>query len=122
MPEHVNILETREALASLLDFADQPDSFGKRVLMLSDSQVAIGVLSKGRSSSRPLNRLARRAAARRLAFQIVPIWRYVPTHRNHADALSRNLPLGTMAQTDKDQECDEGRGGLPLWFIQCTSG
>ena len=120
--EHVNILETRVALASLLDFADQPYSFGKRVLMLSDSQVAIGVLSKGRSSSRPLNRLARRAAARRLAFQIVPIWRYVPTHRNHADAPSRNLPWGTMAQTDKHQECDEGRGGLPLWFIQCTSG
>ena len=70
--------------------------FGQRLLVFSDSQVTIGALAKGRSSRPLLNYVCRRAAALRLAFTTRVCWRWVPTHRNHADAPSRNLPWGTM--------------------------
>src|SRR5438046_2595328 len=46
--EHINILELR-AVSSAVGVLSHPQSLCRRLLLLSDSQVAIGALSKGRS-------------------------------------------------------------------------
>jgi hypothetical protein len=62
-----------------------------RVIVYTDSLVALGSFMKGRSSSRALNRYCRRQAALAALFGIVPLLRYVPTDRNLADGPSRGL-------------------------------
>ena len=100
--EHNNILEGRAAVGAATMAASRDDSIGKRILMISDSQVVVGVMSKGRSSVRALNRLARRVGALTLGMGIRFYWRYIRTHRNHADAPSRGRPWGTGGSDDQD--------------------
>ena len=61
----------------------------KRVLLLTDSLVAMGALLKGRSSNRTLLRLCRQALATCLATGTRFAIRYVPTWLNVADGPSR---------------------------------
>ena len=81
--------------------------------------MVIGAFSKGRSSCEALNRLARRLGALRLATGIRPYWRYVPTHRNHADAPSRNREWGLLP--DSAELLPTGLS-LPSYFYVRTRG
>ena len=60
----------------------------------------MGVISKGRSSSPPLLRLARQAAAISLVSGIFPTMvRYIPSEVNPADGPSRGLAVGAAPET-----------------------
>ena len=92
--EHNNVLEARAGLISAKMATMTKEHWGKRHFLISDSQVTIGVYGKGRSSKRSLNLLARRLAALAIATGSKFYWRYIRTHRNHADGPSRGEPLG----------------------------
>lgn len=103
--EHNNLLEDRAALSAASRCLASPASWGRRFLIISDSQVVIGVFSKGRSSRPALNHFARKLAALRLGPGGRFYWRDVRTHRNHADAPSRGrsfgvLPVGPSAHVE----------------------
>ena len=98
--EHNNILEARAGLSSAALVVQQPSAWGSRVLLISDSQVTIGAFAKGRSSVGVLNMLCRRVAALSFACRVKFHWRYIRTHRNHADGPSRGHPLGVAPKED----------------------
>ena len=79
-----------------------------RFLHLLDSQVAIGVVSKGRSASLPLARVADKIAALTLAGRLRPLVAYVATDDNPADAPSRKrLWRGARRQRAKRRRVTE---------------
>ena len=92
--EHNNIGELRTLILALRHLARSSGSWDKRVLLITDSLVSLGVLAKGRSASWPLLRLARQAAALVMTIGIRPYYRYVESKRNHADGPSRGSPIG----------------------------
>ena len=92
--EHNNIGELRIAVLCLRHLARKRSTWDTRSLCITDSLVTLGVLTKGRSASWPLLRLARQAAAIQLVLGIRPYWRYIETGRNHADGPSRGFPIG----------------------------
>ena len=57
-------------------------------------------MSKGRSSRPALNYVCRRIAALGLACELVPVIRWVPTKRNHADGPSRGFGLGVAPEEE----------------------
>lgn len=87
--DHINVLEVQASLLSLRWVLSHPRSMGSRVLLFGDSQVALGCLAKGRSSSYRLLRLLRRAAALVLASGLRPVYRWLPSAANPADGPSR---------------------------------
>ena len=66
-------------------------SIGGRYLVLLDSYVALGVLSKKRSSSRRLHKVLRRFDALELAGGMKPYFAYVRSAKNPADRPSRRF-------------------------------
>ena len=62
-PNHINIEEAGALLRYLRWVLRAKSRFAHRVVLLVDSKVVLGAISKGRSSSKPLNALVRRAAA-----------------------------------------------------------
>ena len=117
--EHNNVLEARAGLISAKMSTMRKEQWGKKHLLISDSQVTIGVFGKGRSSKSVLNLLARRLAALAISTSSKFFWRYIRTHRNHADGPSRGEPLGVAK---KDQEKDLQELKLPDFFYQKTRG
>jgi len=73
----------------------------KRCVIYTDSLVVLGAFTKGRSSSRALNRLCRCYAALCLAFRIRPILKYVPSAENLADGPSRGIRYPCVAPETK---------------------
>ena len=63
------------------------------MLMLVDSQVTVGAVSKGRSSSRRVNYWLRRIAGLCLSFALFVDLVWIPTKANPADAPSRSASL-----------------------------
>ena len=99
--DHINILELRSIL-HVLEWRSRVSSFhSRRFLHLSDSQVCLSVLTKGRSSSRQLNRLLRRIAALCLALDLLPLWAWVESRLNPADEPSRRYEPSDQAASDK---------------------
>ena len=88
---HINALELRAVLAAVKWRARTPGNLNARFLHLSDSQVCLGVLVKGRSSSGQLFAILQRLNHLVLAANFVPAYGYVVTHLNPADAPSRWL-------------------------------
>ena len=90
--KHINLLEIESAFSLLRHLASEGRR-NCRILALTDSRVALGTLSKGRSSSRRLNFLLKKVAALCLCygFQFDVVW--CPTWRKPADAPSREQPL-----------------------------
>lgn len=87
--EHINILELR-ALIICLEWRLRNSKFNRcRALHLTDSQIALCVAVKGRSSSKALNRLLRRYAALQVAAGIYPILGWLESEANPADEPSR---------------------------------
>jgi hypothetical protein len=89
-PEHINTLELRAASTAVRWILSRPLPSPPRLLLMSDSQVVVGVLSKGRSSSPQLLRRYRAIAALLLAsgLQLSVFW--VPSAQNPADRPSRH--------------------------------
>ena len=86
---HINAFELQAILTALRWCASRPALLDTRILLLSDSAVAVAAVAKGRSSSFPLLRVLRRIAATSLACGI-SLWpRWVPSERNPADEPSR---------------------------------
>jgi len=87
--EHINKLELRSISTTLRWVASFPSSIRRRLLLLSDSQVAVGALSKGRSSSFALLVRLRPISALLLATGLQLHTRWLASHLNPADAPSR---------------------------------
>ena len=92
--EHNNIGELRMTVQILRHLSRSRKYWDRRHLVISDSLVAIGVIAKGRSSSPPLLRLARAAAAVQMVLGVRPYMRWVESERNWADGPSRGHPVG----------------------------
>ena len=89
--EHINVLELR-ALVMAFEWRSRKASWGdKRMLHVTEPEVALAVVCKGRSSSMVLNRILRRFAALQLAGGVFPLFAWVESHLNPADAPSRKF-------------------------------
>jgi hypothetical protein len=91
IPEHINVLELRSVMVALRWALSFPSSVRHRLLVLSDSSVAVGALSKGRSSSPTLLRRLRTVAAMVLASGLALSVAWLPTAANPADGPSRAI-------------------------------
>lgn len=88
--EHINSLELRAAATAVRWSLSYPSSSpGRKLLLFSDSLVAIGSLSKGRSSSPLLLRRLRAISACLLAGGLRLLLYWIPSHLNPADEPSR---------------------------------
>ena len=96
---HINELESIAILLQMKAKARKPSNFGTVYLHLVDSQVAIGIFTKKRSSSRVLQRVIRRANALALAAHLHPVFIYVRSEVNPADAPSRKLHIARHAES-----------------------
>ncbi|MDO9355796.1 MAG: hypothetical protein Q7T55_19015, partial [Solirubrobacteraceae bacterium] len=90
--EHINVLELRAISTAVRWALSQPAALGARLLILSDSTVAVAALAKGRSSSPLLLRRLRQVSAHLLAsgLQLAVCW--LPSAANPADGPSRVFP------------------------------
>ena len=86
----INLLES---LISLLRRITREVIRTRRLLVLVDSRVVLGAVSKGRSSSRKVNFLLRKLWFWCLAHDVALELEWVPTWANPADAPSRNKPI-----------------------------
>ena len=87
--EHINILESRALSTAVRWVMSSPHCVGTRVILFCDSQVTIGSVLKGRSSSPPLLRRLRSLAALCLSVGIRLRLLWIPSHLNPADVPSR---------------------------------
>ena len=73
---HINILELLAVVYYIEQTSNSSRNFHTRIIHLLDSQVTCAILSKGRSSSKQLNRILRRLAATLLASDtmLLPLW------------------------------------------------
>lgn len=105
---HINLDEMKAALHAEGTQADRrPNS---RIALGSDSQVVLGAVIKGRSSSASLNGLLRQALPRLLGQNCYSFWHYINTKDNPADDPTRNRPVRTPAQP------------LPDWYAEAENG
>jgi hypothetical protein len=88
-PEHINVLELRAIHTSIRWVLSHRHSITSRVLLFSDSQVAVCSVRKGRSSSHTLLRRLRYLSALLLSSGIKLVVKWIPTHINPADEPSR---------------------------------
>ena len=86
---HINVLELSTILLAMRWRVRASHSVGTRVCFCVDSQVAIAVAAKCRSSSKMLNQVVRRICAHTLATFTMPFYIYVHTSMNPADGPSR---------------------------------
>ena len=87
--EHINVLELRATLLTLMWRARNSGFHSCRFVHLKDSQVGLGVLVKGRSSSFMLKSILKRICGLVLTPDIYGVFGYVGTANNPADAASR---------------------------------
>ncbi|CAE8645231.1 unnamed protein product, partial [Polarella glacialis] len=103
--EGIMILEGRGVEASLRHRLRAQRSFGKRCLNLGDNLGLTLGFCKGRFSSYPLLRIARRVTALTVAGDLNPAHRWHPSERNTADAGSRKWePKGAPACHENGKE------------------
>jgi len=89
---HINLLETRVVL-SLFEQRLRQEKVSRRLNVLLDSTVARCALAKGRSSSRAIQHLLRKAASVQLAADLYPSYSHAPTKLNIADDPTRKEEL-----------------------------
>ena len=86
---HINVLELLTIVHSF-EWRARKAAYGDcRSLHLSDSQVSLAVATKGRSSSRALNRVLRRFCSLQLATGVHPLLCWIESFENPADEPSR---------------------------------
>ena len=91
--QHINVLEVSAFLVELRRRTRGPHSTGFRFINVTDSQVMFHVLTKGRSSSPRLNRLARRIASLSLVGQVYAFHVWTISKWNFADHGSRRFQV-----------------------------
>ena len=89
LPQHINVLELLAFLNYLKAYVLNRSLHGMKFLHVFDSRVCSCVISKGRSSSRMLNRILRRIAALSLASDVYPLPLWTISAWNFADHGSR---------------------------------
>ncbi|CAK0893795.1 unnamed protein product, partial [Prorocentrum cordatum] len=77
--EHINVLELRAALLTVRWRSRSTSFRSSRFVHLMDSQVALAVATKGRSSACILNRVLVKLTALLLALDVYPVYGYVAT-------------------------------------------
>ena len=100
VPEHINMKELRAYRTRLRHAARRAECHGTRRLTLLDSSVVRGTASKGRSSSRRLNRIWKPVVPELLAADIQAGTLPVPTKHMPADGAtrrSRTRPVPTRS-------------------------
>ena len=95
---HINVLETQAALLDLERRTRRLADLNTSFLVLLDTYVALGVLSKRRSSSKQIQRVLRRYDSLELASQCRPFFAYIRSSFNPADRPSRRGPAGRSAR------------------------
>ena len=88
-PGHINLEEANALVGYLRWILRSRNRFRRRVVVLVDSKVVIGAVTKGRSSSVPLNAILRRIASICFAGGLVLHCIFVPTSHNPGDWPSR---------------------------------
>ena len=86
---HINNLEVTAFIDYLRARSRQAKKHHARFLVLLDSQVALAVLAKGRSSSRSINTLLLRAGALLSACGLLPFFGWTSSETMPADGPSR---------------------------------
>ncbi|CAK0891233.1 unnamed protein product [Prorocentrum cordatum] len=89
--EHINELELRAVLSSVRWRLRSSMQIHSRFVHILDSQVCVGVLCKGRSSARCLQKILARIVSLLLAGSLRPHWVYVRSADNPADAVADYL-------------------------------
>ena len=98
--EHINSFELRAIDATVRRVLSSPSTIRSRLVLFSDSMVAVGSLSKGRSSAPPILRRVRSVAASLLASGIQLFLHWIPSADNPADGPSRYFSrYGTATAT-----------------------
>ena len=87
---HINFLEMKMILNTILWKSRDPVRVNKRWLHLEDSMVCLYILSKGRTSSRLLQPLVNQIGAVQLAMGACLLHAHVPSQENPTDFASRN--------------------------------
>lgn len=95
VPDHINVLELRSILHALEWRARSSVSHSQRFLHLSDSQICLAVLTKGRSSSKRLSHWLRKICALCLTLNIYPLYAWIESRLNPADEPSRRFMKAT---------------------------
>ena len=88
-PSHINFLEMKMILLTLLWKSRDPSKLGKRWVHLEDSMVCLYILSKGRTSSHLLQPLCRKVGALQLGLGVTVMHGHVTSLENPTDAGSR---------------------------------
>ena len=83
------MLELQSVLACVRRFARTVRCHEHRIILFVDSQVVLGGLRRGRSSSRRLNRVLQRLTALCFACDVLLHVFYVPSAENPSDPPSR---------------------------------
>ena len=109
---HINVLELLALLQGLKWRGRSAAALGSRLCCFVDSQVAISVAAKGRSSSKALNRVIKRINSFCLAADIHPFFVYVRSKLNPADAPSRIAKARTRAIAARTVKLTPSRAGL----------
>lgn len=97
--QHINILEMKMLKAELKDLVTL-DTTPQRAVVLVDSRVVVGAFSKGRSSSRQLNRILRSMLGWMVAGQKSLHLVWVQSCANPSDFPSRNKPIPDPVPND----------------------
>ena len=107
-PEHINTLEAWVALMAARHASRETSSWGKKILVLADSKITQGALSKGRSSSPVLLRLRRRLASLELGLRMKLRWRFTSTNRNcpNSPSQGRKFPGCFLIVSASDADVD----------------
>ena len=87
--DHINVLELYMYLYTLKWKTRCLRNFHSRALHLIDSQVALAVAVKGRSSSRQLNQLLRQICSVLVSSDLYPLLGFIASADNPADEASR---------------------------------
>ena len=118
--EAIPILEGRSVVWLMQHLARSQKNLGKKHLVLSDSMSVTLALTKGRSSSSPMNRVCRQIAALTFATGMHLHLRWIPSELNPADFPSRaqslegfNLDRGLRELQDNYDT--KGRKGEAGW-------
>ena len=123
---HINLDELEGMLQ--VERAVAVDHFPARYFSLADSQVALGALLKGRSSSLAMNEQLQKSLAYYLGCGMVASYGFLPSAENPADDPTRHVPLRAPSSQqplwlDGSSSLDEGERFrcLDEWLLKRAS-
>ena len=111
--EHINLREARAVLLYVRWLLRRRDRHRHRVVILVDSKVVVGAITKGRSGSRVLNSILMKISALCFAGGLRLCIIYVPTEHNPSDYPSRGLHIPGSRQSYRTPRRCPGCGCLP---------